>query len=220
MAMGEYGAQPVYEVGNNNNDGFMGGNGIWVILIFLFLLGGNNGFGGFGGGAGGAVNTLTNEFLFTNLNQTIQRGFDVTQNTLNQGFTQLANQNFGIQKDLCQGFSGVQMGFANLQHSQDMCCCETNRNIDSIRYENAKNTCDIITAGNANTQRIVDTLTENKMQDLRDQLNAAQLTLGNASQTNTIINAIRPVPSPAYITCSPYTSPIGFNNGCNGCGVC
>lgn len=58
----------------------------------------------------------------------------------------------------------------------------------------------------------------NVMQELRDQLQAAQLQLGNLSQTQNIINAVRPFPQPAYITCSPYTSANGFgcNNGC-GC---
>ena len=44
---------------------------------------------------------------------------------------------------------------------------------------------------------------------LRDQLQAAQLQLGNLSQTQNIINAVRPFPQPAYITCSPYTSANG-----------
>lgn len=61
-------------------------------------------------------------------------------------------------------------------------------------------------------------MTANVMQELRDQLQAAQLQLGNLSQTQNIINAVRPFPQPAYITCSPYTSANGFgcNNGC-GC---
>lgn len=49
-------------------------------------------------------------------------------------------------------------------------------------------------------------MTANVMQELRDQLQAAQLQLGNLSQTQNIINAVRPFPQPAYITCSPYTS--------------
>lgn len=49
-------------------------------------------------------------------------------------------------------------------------------------------------------------------------LQAAQLQLGNLSQTQNIINAVRPFPQPAYITCSPYTSVNGFGCG-NGCGI-
>lgn len=61
-------------------------------------------------------------------------------------------------------------------------------------------------------------MTANVMQELRDQLQAAQLQLGNLSQTQNIINAVRPFPQPAYITCSPYTSVNGFGCG-NGCGI-
>lgn len=81
------GVMPVYEM-NRSNDGFGGGVGwIWVVMLFFLLAWGGGFGGGFGGNnaANGAVNTLTNEFLYTNLN-----------NSMNQGFTQVANQNFGI----------------------------------------------------------------------------------------------------------------------------
>lgn len=44
----------------------------------------------------------------------------------------------------------------------------------------------------------------NVMQELRDQLQAAQLQLGNLAQTQNLVSQLRPVPIPAYITCSPY----------------
>ena len=196
-------------------DGFGGGWGIWILIILFFIMGaGGNGFGW--GNRGNAVDTLTNEFLYTNLNSTLDRGFN-----------QLANQNFEIQKDLCQGFGATQQEIANSRFAAQECCCETNRNIDAVRYENAKKTCDIITAANANTQKIIDQLTSDKIDSLRTELQAAQLQLGNLSQTQTIINQLRPVPVPAYLTCSPYASYgvngfgfgwNGFNNGCNSCG--
>lgn len=60
-------------------------------------------------------------------------------------------------------------------------------------------------------------ITANVVQELRDQLQAAQLQLGNLSQTQTIINTVRPFPQPAYITCSPYTAMNGYGYG-YGCG--
>lgn len=59
----------------------------------------------------------------------------------------------------------------------------------------------------------------NTIQELRDQLQAAQLQLGTLSQTNTIIGTLRPTPVPAYITCSPYQSEqynCGTYGGCCG----
>ncbi|MFR7364026.1 MAG: hypothetical protein ACLUTP_06635 [Terrisporobacter sp.] len=211
---------PVYDMNKSDGDGFMGGGAgwMWVVMLF-FLLAWGGGFGGFGGnGANGAVNTLTNEFLYTNLNNTIDRGFN-----------QLANQNFGIQKDICESTGALQMGLcqgfnqtnaaiAESRFAAQQCCCETNRNIDAVRAENYKNTCEITTAIHAEAEATRALMTANVMQELRDQLQAAQLQLGNLSQTQNIINAVRPFPQPAYITCSPYTSANGFgcNNGC-GC---
>lgn len=210
MTMEGTGVMPVYDLNNRtaaaDGAGF-GGGWMWVVMLFFLLAWGGGGFGGFGGGANGAVNTLTNEFLYTNLN-----------NTLDRGFNQLANQNFGIQQDLCQGFSGVQTAIAQSSFAAQQCCCETNRNIDAVRYENAKNTCDITSAIHAEGEATRALMTANVMQELRDQLQAAQLQLGNVAQTTNIINAVRPFPQPAYITCSPYTAMNGY--GCNGCGNC
>ena len=207
MTMEGTGVMPVYDLNNRtaaaDGAGF-GGGWMWVVMLFFLLAWGG---GGFGGGANGAVNTLTNEFLYTNLN-----------NTLDRGFNQLANQNFGIQQDLCQGFSGVQAAIAQSSFAAQQCCCETNRNIDAVRYENAKNTCDITSAIHAEGEATRALMTANVMQELRDQLQAAQLQLGNVAQTTNIINAVRPFPQPAYITCSPYTAMNGY--GCNGCGNC
>lgn len=61
-------------------------------------------------------------------------------------------------------------------------------------------------------------MTANVMQELRDQLQAAQLQLGTLAQTSNIINAVRPFPQPAYITCSPYQSATSVY-GCGGCGT-
>lgn len=210
MTMEGSGVMPVYDLNNRtaaaDGAGF-GGGWMWVVMLFFLLAWGGGGFGGFGGGANGAVNTLTNEFLYTNLNSTLDRGFN-----------QLANQNFGIQKDLCQGFGGVQAAIAESRFAAQQCCCETNRNIDAVRAENYKNTCEITTAIHAEGEATRALITANVMQELRDQLQAAQLQLGNVAQTTNIINAVRPFPQPAYITCSPYTAMNGY--GCNGCGNC
>lgn len=80
---------------------------------------------------------------------------------------------------------------------------------------------DVIDAQNAGTQRIVDLITTDKIQSLQTELQSAQLQLANASQTNNIINALRPTPVPSYPVLSPYTSvinPTGITFGGNGCG--
>lgn len=197
--------------GDDNGFGFGGNNGIWLLIILFFIMFASNG-NGFGFGNNN-MNQLTNEFLYTNLNNTIDRGFN-----------QLANQSWSIERTLCNDFAVVNANIAENRFAAQNCCCETNRNIDSVRYENARNTCDIITAGQANTQKILDYMQGEKIDSLRTELQAAQLQLGQLSQTQTLLNNLRPFPVPAYITCSPYQSAgygiygySGFSNGCNGC---
>lgn len=210
MAMSDgMGVTPVYNL-DRGGDGMFGGDGggAWMMMFLFFLLAwGGNGFGGFGGG-NVPLNTLNNDFLYTNLSGQIGRLSD--QNTF------LSNS---IQQGICSlGYENLS-NFKDLQAQLSSCCCETNRNIDAIRYENAKNTCDIIRAGEKNTDRIINHLTQSEIQSLRDSLNTANLQLSQQAQTANLISTLRPFPTPSYITCSPYTSPFnGYGVG-NGCGL-
>ncbi len=207
---------------NRDSDGTFGGAGgtwIWVFFLFFLLAWGGGGFG-FGNNAA-TQGALTRAELYEGLNnQGLENGIRNIQNGLCDGFysmntTMLQGMN-GLQNQLCQGFNGVNSGIAENRFAAQQCCCETNRNIDAVRYENARNTCDIVNAIKADGDATRALMTQNTIQELRDNLQAAQLQLGNISQTQTIINAVRPFPTPSYITCSPYTAANGCGNGC-GC---
>ena len=189
---------------------------------------------------------------FYALNTSVMQGTNAIQSDLNTGFAGVSNalcQGFnGVNATINAGTNNItgqicDLGYAlkdcccNTQAAIKDCCCQTQRSIDGVNYNMAKNTCDIMTASAMNTrdiidsqnagfQRIVDFLTEDKIDSLRTELQAAQLQLGNLSQTNTIINTLRPIPQPAYLTCSPYASAthvgVGYygNNGCGGCCGC
>ena len=211
---------------NRDSDGMFGGaNGTWIWVFFLFFLLAWGG-GGFGFGNNAATQgALTRAELYEGLNnQGLENGIRNIQNGLCDGFyamntTMLQGMN-GLQSQLCQGFNGVNSGIAENRFAAQQCCCETNRNIDAVRYENARNTCDIVNAIKADGDATRALMTQNTIQELRDNLQAAQLQLGTLSQTQTIINAVRPFPTPSYITCSPYTAANGYGSyGCgNGCG--
>ena len=186
------------------------GNGWWIILFLIVL------WGGFGGNM---WNRCQTEPYATQAQVASQFDF----NTLNNGIR-------GIQQGLCDGFyaqnttmlhgfNGIGSQIANLGYQMQNCCCETNRNIDSLKYQSEKNTCDIINSGTANTQRIIDTIQGNVIQELRDNLQSAQWQLSQINQTDNIVSRLQPVPQPAYLTCSPYQSQmLGLgacvNNGC------
>lgn len=194
------------------NDGFMGGS-TWIFFLFFLLAWSGNGMG-FGGNGGQALTRaeLNEGFAINDLQRQIQGvnsglcdGFYAQNTTMLNGFN-------GMQRDVNAGFSAINAAINQSRFDTQQCCCETNRNIDSLRFQSEKNTCDIITAGHQDTQRIIDTITQNEIQTLRDNLQSANLALQNNSQTASLISTLRPFPQPAYITCSPYTA-----NGYCGC---
>lgn len=214
--------------GNGFGNGFA--DGWWGIILIALLFGwGGNGFGGWGGNNNGVLTEaqLCNGFNFNNLEsgvRGIQNGICDSTYALN---TSLLNGFHGVDTSLCSGFNNVNNNIQQARFDNQQCCCETNRNIDAVRYENAKNTCDIIQAGHNDTDRIIGYLTNEKISALQTELQSAQLALQNNAQTQALLNALRPTPIPAYITCSPYEAArygnYGMQNlfggcGCNSCG--
>lgn len=55
---------------------------------------------------------------------------------------------------------------------------------------------------------------QNKIDSLREDKAALQLSASQQAQTANIVSQIRPCPVPAYLTCNPY----GCNGGLNGYG--
>lgn len=245
--MGEKGIVPVMEMNPNshNNDCWGGGYMMWFmwIIILFAMMGGcwnnnNNGYEAAAVLANGSMtrNQVSDEFAYND----IKNGIRGVQNGLCDGFyaqntTMLQGFN-GIQGALCQGFgntqreimqTGYQLGnaLAENRFAQQQCCCETNRNIDSVRAENYKNTCEVTTAIHNEGEATRALIVANQMQDLRDRLAdrdrdllTANFQLSQQAQSANIIGTLRPTPVPAYITCSPYQSAQYACGGCGGCG--
>lgn len=149
--------------GRRYNDGFGCGGDWWVILLFLFAMGGG-GFGGWGNGQG-----LTQAQM--------QQGFDTQEITRKlDGISYgLADGFYAQNTTMLNGFREVTDAVQQARFDAQHCCCETNRNIDNVRYEGAKNTCDIIQAQHEDTQKILDAITGNRMADMQNQINQLQL---------------------------------------------
>lgn len=196
----------------DHDDGFDGqGSWFWIVVLFLFMFG----FGGNGFGRNGEALTradLCQDFNFNDL----QNGVRGIQNGLCDGF-------YAQNTTMLNGFNSIGNQIAESRFAQQNCCCETNRNIDAVRAENYKNTCEITTAVHAEGEATRALINSNTMQALRDkitekdqELQTANFHLSQQAQNATLISALRPFPQPAYITCSPYTASNGF--GCNsGC---
>ena len=225
---------------NCNNGGW--GNGAWgaewLWIIVLFALFGNNGWG-FGSNGGGNIGYELGKVATSN---DVAVGF--AQNATLSSLNDIKLGQAGIQQTLCQGFggintavlqaqNGIQNAICQLGYEQQNCCCQTQRAIDGVNYNMAQNTCNITNAINNSTRDIIDAqrdgtnailnfLTQEKISSL--QAENAQLTaqLSQNAQTRTLIDTLRPCPTPAYITCSPFESiygvgRYGYNNAC-GCG--
>jgi hypothetical protein len=202
-----------------NSDGFLEGNGIIILILFFLIFGfGNGGFGGNNAVANYATQQdVINGFDFNRVDSGL-RGLD--QGLCQVGYANLQQTN-ELQAQLAQNGFNIQSQLAQNGFNMQQCCCETNRNIDSVKFENCQNTCAITNAIHQEGEQTRGLITANVMQELRDQLQMANNQLSNQAQTTNIISALRPVPIPSYITCSPYQAQMlpftlnGSNSGCN-----
>ena len=178
----------------NDNMGMMpnydGGGWTWVILIFLFFLGfGGNGFGN-------NQNNVNDQFLTRDLFGMQQANASCCCET---------------QKGILDSTYQTQLGMQNLGQQLSSCCCETNRNIDNVRADAYRNTCDITTAIHSEGEATRALINANTMQDLRDKLAdrdrdllVAELVFNNQKGLQDVVNQLQPTPKPAYLTCSPF----------------
>ena len=175
----------------------MGGGWFLIVILFLFMFG----FGGGGlGGFGGAGNALTRAEMQAGFDtQEVTRKLDGLANGLADGF-------YAQNTTMLNGFAGVTAAVNESRFAAQQCCCETNRNIDGVRYDAQKNTCDIINAVHAEGEATRALIRENEIQTLRDKVHAAEL-------REAVCGVVR------YPMATTYTS--GGNPFCGGgCNTC
>ena len=209
--------------GGNNNDWQ---NNPFIYLVWRALLGGNGGLFGGRNNDAAVQGALTRSDLFEGFNNQdvngqlrgitngICDGFYAVNNSLKDGF-------YGTNVGLKDGFYGIQGALAENRFANQQCCCDISRNIDNVRFENSRNTCEITNAIHAEGEATRALINSNTMQELRDRLEARDrdvmirdFQLSQQAQTVGLINELRPCAKPTYITCSPYAAA----NPC-GCGV-
>ena len=184
------------------------GGWFWIIVLFLFMFGSN---GGLFGGQGALTRAEMTEGFN---NQSVLNKLDGISNGLCDGF-------YAQNTTMLQGFNGLGNQIMENRFAAEKCCCETNRNIDAVRYEASKNTCDITTAIHAEGEATRAMIQANTIQNLRDRLEAknqelqtANFQLSQQAQTANLVAELRPCAKPAYITCSPYQAR-NFGCGCD-----
>jgi len=225
---------PVMYGNGYGNNGFFGGDGIWA-LVLLALLFGNNGWGGFGGN--GWNNVATTDYISSEFTQRdVNNGFQNTNNLISNGFADNATNICNLRSDVLTGNMGIQNSILDSKYANQLAESQTQRDIllQTTQLENQASVnalqmqskldeccCQLRSEGLANTQRILDTLNANTIADLREKLNEAQTEISNRNIESSIINSVRPYPTPAWLVSSPYQSlynPYGFNGGFYGNG--
>ena len=178
-------------------------NNPFIYLVWLAVLGG----GGLFGNRGEVQSAITRSDLFEGFNsQDVNGQLRGITSGICDGF-------YATNSGLKDGFYGIQGALAENRFASQQCCCETNRNIDAVRYEGAQNTCAITNAIHAEGEATRALINANVMQELRDKLEARDrdvlvrdFQLSQLAQTSSLIGELRPCAKPAYITCSPYTT--------------
>lgn len=180
-----------------DENGWGGGGAWWIIILFLFMFGMGGGGWGWGNRGGDALTRAE-----------MQQGFDTQEITRKlDGLSYGMCDGFYAQNTtMLNGFAGVTAAVRDAQFAAQQCCCETNRNIDSVRYDAQKNTCDITTAIHAEGEATRALIQKNEMQNLRDRLQQMEL-------REAMCGVVR------YPMATTYTSGgnpfCGCNNGCN-----
>lgn len=184
--------------------GFGGGDGgLFAILLIVLLM---------GGGAWGMGNR--GQFGTEAIQNQMQQGFD-NQNTManqreilaatNQVYHDLASYVGDKYAELDRDVLGIGSTLQQVMANQNQCCCSTLRAIDGVNYANAQNTAAINANTTAAVQKVLDAISENKIEALQGRIN--QLELNNA-----VAGVVR------YPTATTYTSGMSPFCNCNGCG--
>lgn len=209
------GIQPVMPITGGYGDGFGCGGGMWFMwLVVIFaLMGGGLGFGNRAG-----LTQAEMQAGFNHQDEMSQiRGvtYGLADSTFALNTTMLQGQ-AGLEKTVMQGNYSLGSQLAENRFAQQQCCCETNRNIDSVKAENYQNTCKITSAIHEEAEKTRALITANTMQELRDKLadrdralQSANFNLSQVVQNATIVGQLKPYPTPAYIVSSPYQSSTG-----------
>lgn len=191
--------------GGGFGNGF-GGDGWWILLLFILL--GNGGMGGFGG---------NNMFPWMNQNTQMSEGFANVTSAINN--SQMANmeRSFAAQTAQSEGMSALQAQFAQ-------CCCD-NR-LATVQTQNVVQSEGAATrlAIQTQTQQILDKMCQQEIDALKAQNAALQtqvnmlnlaasqsaqtaaLVADNTAQTQYIVNRVAPYPIPAYVVANPTTA--------------
>lgn len=165
---------------NSENSAFCG-DGLWLFAILaLFGFGGNGFFGGNRNCYGYPTDVASKEDVYNSVQratdfQALERqNNEIIQNTSNVGAAinaAIKDGNYNLLGELRDVQNILSTGFGEMQK----CCCETQRNIDSVRFDMANYSAATQAHTTAQVQKVLDALATNRMADMQNQINSLQL---------------------------------------------
>lgn len=156
------------------NSGFGGGDSWVLIILFALIFGWGNGTG-FGGG-----NSLGTDFAI------LERKLDGVNNGIcSLGYDQLGQMN-GINMNIMQNGYETRNAINGVSNQLSSCCCQLNQAIDGVG------------------DRIIDYLSNEKIQALRDENFSLKLAASQSMQNNYLISQLKPTPIPAFSVNPPF----------------
>lgn len=236
--------------GNNGGFGGFGEGGAWWLLIIIILFGGwnRNGFGGYGNGGSGADANYVLTSDFSQLSRQLSDSTAMTERKLDSITNGLCTLGYD---NLVQS-NGINANINTLSTNLQGCCCDIKGQIAENRYQNSQNinalnnsmnagftslqqamcinTRDILENQNNGTRAILDAITTNRIEDLKEakrQLEARnaslELSASQSAQNEYLLNSLRNgCPVNAQLVCGNQPIPVQYITagcGCNsGCG--
>ena len=200
------GITPVMDInrGYGYGDGYgFGGSGLWLFAILALMWGGNGLFGGNSYGYRPATaEDVNNGFNFADLQD---QNRDILT-AIRQGTYDTSSAVERVGNALNNEIHDVQMVAYQNQAIEQQCCCNTLRAIDEAKYAGALNTAAINATTTAQTQKIIDLLQENKIEALRDKVNALEL-------QNAVAGVVRYPSATTYTSGANPFCACGYSNG-------
>lgn len=218
---------PANSGGAFGGDGFSDIIALAIIAMIFGWNGNGNGIFGGGNRGGSIADAYVLGSDVSMLSRQLSDGFNSIDNALDRqnagicdlGYTSL-NLNNQTNMNLMQGFNAIQTQLAdcccrtqqnikdvqygvatadaNIRSAIKDCCCDTEKQFANVQYNMATQNCATLQAIDKVGDRIIDYLSAEKAQTLRDENFALKLSASQAMQNNYLIGKLQPTPIPSF----------------------
>lgn len=147
-----------------DNDDYFGNGGMWIFALLILMMMG----GGFWN-RGNQAEPVTEAGLCNSMN------FNGLENSVGRLNDSLQHDYIGVQNGISNLGYETLRNFNETQNRISDCCCIAQRGIDGVNYNGAINTANINANTTAQTQKILDALSQNKIESLQAQVTQLQL---------------------------------------------